>query len=122
MHLEPSGIRLAIDDFGKGYLPLARLRQLPPFAEIKLDRAFVADCAKDKGHAAICKSMIDLAHNFGSVAVAVGVETPADVNALTHMGCDLGQGYLFAQPMSEDRFHALLRQRAEAAPRPVAVR
>jgi len=113
MHLEPSGIRLAIDDFGKGYVPLARLRQLPQFAEIKLDRAFVTGCSGDKAHAAICKSMIDLAHNFGALAVAVGVENPADSNALTQMGCDMGQGYLFAQPMSEDRFDMLLRQRAE---------
>jgi EAL domain-containing protein (putative c-di-GMP-specific phosphodiesterase class I) len=111
--LEPSGIRLAIDDFGKGYLPLARLRQLPPFAELKLDRSFVADCASDKGHAAICKSVIDLAHNFSAVAVGVGVENPADSNALTQMGCDVGQGYLFAKPMPEERFHALMRQRAE---------
>jgi EAL domain-containing protein (putative c-di-GMP-specific phosphodiesterase class I) len=126
--LDSSGIRLAIDDFGKGYLPLARLRQLPPFAEFKLHRSFVADCANDKGHAAICKSVIDLAHNFNALAVGVGVENPAHSNALTQMGCDLGQGYLFAQPMPEDRLHALLRQRAEraaAAPavtRPAAVR
>ena len=111
--LEPSGIRLAIDDFGKGYLPLARLRQLPPFAEFKLHRSFVADCASDKGHAAICKSVIDLAHNFSAVAVGVGVEDAAASNALTQMGCDVGQGFLFAQPMPEERFHALLRQRAE---------
>jgi EAL domain-containing protein (putative c-di-GMP-specific phosphodiesterase class I) len=113
--LEPSNIRLAIDDFGKGYLPLARLRKLPPFAEFKLHRSFVADCASDKGHAAICKSVIDLAHNFGAVAVGVGVEDAAASNALTQMGCDVGQGFLFAQPMPEERFHALLRQRAERA-------
>src|SRR5262245_16759345 len=111
--LEPSGISLAIDDFGRGYVPLARLHELPPFAELKLDRAFVADCSVDRGHAAICKSVIDLAHNFGAKAVGVGVEKPADANALMQMDCDLGQGYLFAQPMAEDRFLALLRQRAE---------
>jgi EAL domain-containing protein (putative c-di-GMP-specific phosphodiesterase class I) len=111
--LESSGIRLAIDDFGRGYVPLTRLRQLPPFAELKVDRTFVADCANDKGHASICKSVIDLAHNFGALAVGVGVENPADALALTQMGCDLGQGYLFAQPMPEDRFHTLMRQRAE---------
>jgi EAL domain-containing protein (putative c-di-GMP-specific phosphodiesterase class I) len=111
--LEASGIRLAIDDFGRGYVPLARFRELPQFAELKLDRTFVNDCAVDRSHAAMSKSVIDLAHNFGSKAVAVGVEKPADANALTHMDCDLGQGYLFAQPMAEDRFHALLRQRAD---------
>jgi EAL domain-containing protein (putative c-di-GMP-specific phosphodiesterase class I) len=111
--LQPSGIEFAIDDFGRGYLPMARLQELPRFSELKLDRGFVAGCAADKGHAAICKTVIDLAHNFGSSAVAVGVEDPADANALTKMDCDIAQGYLFAQPMAVDRFQALLRQRAE---------
>ena len=115
--LQPSGIAFAIDDFGRGYLPLARLQELPRFSELKLDRSFVAGCAADKGHAAICKTVIDLAHNFGSNAVAVGVEDPADANALAKMGCDIAQGYLFAQPMVVDRFHTLLRQRAEQANR-----
>jgi EAL domain-containing protein (putative c-di-GMP-specific phosphodiesterase class I) len=96
---------------------MARLQELPRFSELKLDRGFVAGCAADKGHAAICKTVIDLAHNFGSKAVAVGVEDPADANALAKMGCDIAQGYLFAQPMAVDRFQALLRQRAEQANR-----
>jgi EAL domain-containing protein (putative c-di-GMP-specific phosphodiesterase class I) len=116
--LQPSGIAFAIDDFGRGYLPLARLQELPRFSELKLDRGFVAGCAADKGHAAICKTVIDLAHNFGSNAVAVGVEDSADASALAKMGCDIAQGYLFAQPMAVDRFHTLLRQRAEQTNRP----
>ncbi|MFL6932656.1 MAG: EAL domain-containing protein [Xanthobacteraceae bacterium] len=111
--LQPSGIAFAIDDFGRGYLPMARLQELPRFSEFKLDRGFVAGCAADKGHAAIGKTVIDLAHNFGSEAVAVGVEDPADANALAKMGCDVAQGHLFAQPMAMERFQALLRQRAE---------
>ncbi|MFL5106603.1 MAG: EAL domain-containing protein [Xanthobacteraceae bacterium] len=111
--LQPSGIAFAIDDFGRGYLPMARLQELPRFSELKLDRGFVAGCAADKGHAAIGKTVIDLAHNFGSEAVAVGVEDPADANALAKVGCDIAQGYLFAQPMAMERFQALLRQRAE---------
>jgi EAL domain-containing protein (putative c-di-GMP-specific phosphodiesterase class I) len=110
--LESCKIKLAIDDFGRGYLPLGRLRELS-FAELKLERSFVTDCATDKGHAAICRSVIELAHNFDAKAVAVGVEKPADAHALFRMGCDLGQGYLFAQPMAQDRFLILLRQRAE---------
>jgi EAL domain-containing protein (putative c-di-GMP-specific phosphodiesterase class I) len=112
--LESCGVKLAIDDFGRGYLPLTRLREVP-FAELKLDRSFVFDCATDKNHAAICRTVIDLAHNFGATAVAVGVEKPADALALFRMGCDFGQGYLFAQPMAQDRFLILLRQRAAAS-------
>jgi EAL domain-containing protein (putative c-di-GMP-specific phosphodiesterase class I) len=116
--LAPLNVKLAIDDFGRGYSSLARLKELP-FAELKLDRAFVADCGTDKVNAPLCKTVIDLAHNFGSAAVAIGIEKAADALALTSMGCDLGQGFLLGQPMPEDRFISLLRQRAAGQGRPV---
>jgi EAL domain-containing protein (putative c-di-GMP-specific phosphodiesterase class I) len=109
--LERHNVRLAIDDFGRGYSSLARLGELP-FAELKLDRAFVADCGTDKVNAPLCKTVIDLAHNFGRVAVAMGIEKAADALALVSMGCDFGQGFLLGQPMPEERFISLLRQRA----------
>ena len=56
--------------------------------------------------------MIDLAHNFGRSVVAVGIEKAADALALVSMGCDYGQGFLLGQPMPEERFVSLLRQRA----------
>jgi EAL domain-containing protein (putative c-di-GMP-specific phosphodiesterase class I) len=107
-----NGIKLAIDDFGRGHSSFAQLKHLP-FAEIKLDRSFVKGCASDKGNAAICKTIIDMAHNFESEAVAIGVENVADSAALTRMGCDLGQGYLFSEPISEHHFVALLMRRAK---------
>ena len=106
-----SNVRLAIDDFGRGYSSLARLGELP-FSELKLDRAFVADCGTDKVNAPLCKTVIDLAHNFGRTAVAMGIEKAADAVALVSMGCDYGQGFLLGQPMPEERFLSLLRQRA----------
>jgi EAL domain-containing protein (putative c-di-GMP-specific phosphodiesterase class I) len=109
--LERHNVRLAIDDFGRGTSSLARLGELP-FAELKLDRAFVADCGTDKVNAPLCKTVIDLAHNFGRVAVAMGIEKAADAVALVSMGCDFGQGFLLGQPMPEERFISLLRQRA----------
>ncbi|HET7679392.1 MAG TPA: EAL domain-containing protein [Xanthobacteraceae bacterium] len=109
--LSPLNVRLAIDDFGRGYSSLMRLKELP-FAELKLDRGFVADCGTDKVNAPLCKTVIDLAHNFGSIAVAIGIEKASDAVALVSMGCDLGQGFLFGQPMPEERFISLLRQRA----------
>ncbi len=104
-------VKLAIDNFGRGYSSLARLKVLP-FAELKLDPTFVTDCGTDKVNAPLCKSVIDLAHNFGSLAVAIGIEKAADALALTSMGCDIGQGFLLGQPMPEERFMSLLRQRA----------
>ncbi len=109
-------VQLAIDDFGRGYSPLVRLKELP-FAELKLDRAFVTDCGTDKVNAPLCKTVIDLAHNFGSVAVAIGIEKASDTLALVSMGCDYGQGFLLGQPMPEERFVSLLRQRAGAQAR-----
>ena len=56
--LAEHNVRLAIDDFGKGYASLTKLKELP-FAEMKLDRSFVAGCGTDKVHAPICKTVID---------------------------------------------------------------
>jgi EAL domain-containing protein (putative c-di-GMP-specific phosphodiesterase class I) len=116
--LSPLNVKLAIDDFGRGYSSLARLKELP-FAELKLDRTFVSDCGTDKVNAPLCKTVIDLAHNFGSAAVAIGIEKASDALALTSMGCDIGQGFLLGQPMPEERFISLLRQRAAGQGRPM---
>lgn len=115
--LKPLNVQLAIDDFGRGHSSLARLKELP-FAELKLDRTFVADCGTDKVNAPLCKTVIDLAHSFGSIAVGIGIEKASDALALVSMGCDYGQGFLLGQPMPEDRFASLLRQRAQPQPRP----
>ncbi|MBX9775163.1 MAG: EAL domain-containing response regulator [Xanthobacteraceae bacterium] len=112
-------VKLAIDNFGRGYSSLARLKALP-FAELKLDPTFVADCGVDPINAPLCKTVIDLAHNFGSLAVAIGIEKATDALALTSMGCDIGQGFLLGQPMPEDRFISLLRQRAAGQGRALA--
>jgi len=108
--LESCNVRLAIDNFGHSYHALGQLKELP-FAEFKLDRAFVTDCGTDKVNAPLCKAAIDLAHNLGGAAVAVGIEKAADAVALMSMGCDYGQGYLLGQPMPAERFVSLLRQR-----------
>jgi EAL domain-containing protein (putative c-di-GMP-specific phosphodiesterase class I)/CheY-like chemotaxis protein len=117
--LAPLDVKLAVDDFGRGYSSLARLKELP-FAELKLDRAFVTDCGSDRVNAPLCKTVIDLAHNFGSIAVAVGIEKASDALALVSMGCDYGQGFLLGQPMPEERFISLLRQRANPKPKTAA--
>ena len=116
--LAPLNVRLAIDDFGRGYSSLARLKELP-FAELKLDRTFVTDCGTDRVNAPLCKTVIDLAHNFGSAAVAIGIEKASDALALTSMGCDMGQGFLLGQPMPQERFMSLLRQRAAGQGKPM---
>ena len=103
-------VALSLDDFGSGYSSLSRLQELP-FAEIKLDQKFVRNCDTDDTNAALCQLVIDLAHRVGSVAVAEGIETPSELQALHRMGCDRGQGYLFARPMPRDELITALGQR-----------
>jgi EAL domain-containing protein (putative c-di-GMP-specific phosphodiesterase class I) len=104
-------ITLALDDFGSGYSHLARLKELP-FSEVKLDRTMVANCGEDSHNASLCQTAIDLAHHFGATVVAEGIEKRSELQALTTMGCDIGQGFLFAPPMPQDKLIALLQELA----------
>jgi EAL domain-containing protein (putative c-di-GMP-specific phosphodiesterase class I) len=115
-NLRVSGISVAIDDFGAGYSSFSSLRELS-LAEIKINRSFVTGCATEPTNAAICQTAIDLAHRFGSAAVAEGIETVADLQAMQIMGCDFGQGHLIAPPLPTKEFMALLQQRMNK-PRP----
>lgn len=101
---------LAIDDFGAGYSSLARLRQLP-FSELKIDRSYVTDCDADRTNAGLCEVIVELAHRFGLKTVAEGIETTHESHKLQGIGCNVGQGYLFAKPMDKASFLSLLRRR-----------
>jgi EAL domain-containing protein (putative c-di-GMP-specific phosphodiesterase class I) len=101
---------LAIDDFGAGYSSLARLRQLP-FCELKIDRSYVTDCDKDRTNAGLCETVVELAHRFGLMSVAEGIETPHESHKLQAIGCAVGQGYLFAKPMSKQDLIKIMRRR-----------
>jgi EAL domain-containing protein (putative c-di-GMP-specific phosphodiesterase class I)/DNA-binding CsgD family transcriptional regulator len=96
--LRLKGIPLSIDDFGTGYASLKLLQQMP-YSEIKIDRYFVAELARSRDAAAIVRSIIDLAANFGMNCVAEGVETEAVATLLEQMGVSKLQGDLIAQPM-----------------------
>jgi EAL domain-containing protein (putative c-di-GMP-specific phosphodiesterase class I) len=108
--LRGSGISMSMDDVGPGFAPFASLRE-GAFAELKLDVGVTRNCAIDAANAAICRNVIDCAHRIGSVAVAEGIESATDLQALQTMGCDLGQGVLIAPPLPETGFLDLLRQR-----------
>jgi EAL domain-containing protein (putative c-di-GMP-specific phosphodiesterase class I) len=112
--LHQAGVSLAIDNFGRGNSSFGLFKELP-FYEIKIDRSFAHGCSIDKGNANICKAMIELAHNFGSKASAVGIETSEDAGKLADIGCDSGQGYLFAKPMTEQELMAMVMA-ARSAP------
>lgn len=104
-------IHLSVDDFGMGYSHLARLKQLP-FAEVKIDRSLVMNCGEDPNNASLCSAAINLAHGFGCAAVGEGIETAPELKTLLQLGCDFGQGYLFARPMSRDHLISMLVKNA----------
>jgi EAL domain-containing protein (putative c-di-GMP-specific phosphodiesterase class I) len=105
---------LALDDFGAGYSSLARLRQLP-FSELKIDRSYVTDCNSDKVNAGLCETIVELAKRFDLKTVAEGIETTHESHKLQGIGCDIGQGYLFAKPMAKEAFVGLLGRRMVGA-------
>lgn len=112
---------LALDDFGAGYSSLARLRQLP-FSELKIDRSYVTDCHVDKVNAGLCETIVELAKRFDLKTVAEGIETTHESHKLQGIGCDIGQGYLFAKPMAKATFVELLGRRMAGAPKPAEKR
>ncbi len=101
--LDDMGASLSIDDFGIGYSSLAYLKKLP-VCELKIDQSFVFGMVKNENDEIIVRSTIDLAHNLGLKVVAEGIEDRETLQLLTKLGCDIGQGYLFATPMPPDDF------------------
>ena len=101
---------LALDDFGAGYSSLARLRQLP-FSELKIDRSYVTNCHSDRVNAGLCETIVELGQRFGLKTVAEGIETTHESHKLQGIGCDIGQGYLFAKPMSKAQLIGIMRRR-----------
>ncbi len=115
---------LALDDFGAGYSSLARLRQLP-FSELKIDRSYVTNCHADRINAGLCETIVELGKRFGLKTVAEGIETTHESHKLQGIGCNAGQGYLFAKPMAKAQLIGIMRRRlmpASAQPRPEARR
>ena len=100
------GAELAIDDFGTGWSSLSRLLDLPLTA-LKVDRSFVADLPDGVG-AAVVTATVTLGHELDMFVVAEGVETPAQLQRLVELGCDVGQGYLFAAPLRPHEVRAVV--------------
>jgi diguanylate cyclase (GGDEF)-like protein len=96
--LAAAGVRISLDDFGRGQTSLAYLSALP-ISELKVDRGFVADMRENPAHAAIVRSVVDLGHNLLLRVVGEGVETEEVLAELRECGCDLVQGFLVARPM-----------------------
>ncbi len=105
--LRAAGIKIAIDDFGTGHSSLQRIKTLP-VDQLKIDASFVRDMLDDPSDRSIVQSTISLAHDLGLSVVAEGVETQAQADLLTRMGCDQVQGYLIAKALPADEAARLM--------------
>ncbi len=114
--LHELGVRVVLDDFGTGYSSLAYLSQLP-LDVIKVDRSFVAGLHESPANLAIVRAVVGLAQGLGIVVTAEGIEREDQLQALRELGCDRGQGFLFARPCpAEEAGRALLRGDVAALP------
>jgi diguanylate cyclase (GGDEF)-like protein/PAS domain S-box-containing protein len=111
--LRDLGVRLAIDDFGTGYSSLSYLQTLP-MTVLKIDRAFVT--ANSPRAAPVLRGIVELGKAMGLGLVAEGIETTDQVARLRELGCEHGQGFLFARPLEGDRIDRLL-----ADPQPLSM-
>ncbi len=100
--LRLAGFKLAMDDFGTGYSSLAYLKQFP-FHVLKIDRAFINDLTESQESYTLVKTIIEMANNFKMKTVAEGVETADQLKLLKKLGCDYGQGFYLAKPMTADK-------------------
>ncbi|GIH94246.1 putative bifunctional diguanylate cyclase/phosphodiesterase [Planobispora siamensis] len=117
--LRELGIRIALDDFGTGYSSLAYLRTLPVDI-LKIDRSFITPLTgtdHDEQAHAFTQSIVELAARLRLSAIAEGVESAQQAQALRQMGCRLVQGYLFSPPVEAAHIDALLEHGPDWQPR-----
>ena len=105
--LRTDGASIAIDDFGTGYSNLARLRSMP-LDRVKLDPSLIADFENCEKARVIVQAVVQLIKGVGCEIVAEAVETTGQADILRAMGCDTVQGYIFAEPMFEADYRAMI--------------
>lgn len=99
--LTNAGVKASIDDFGTGYSSLLYLKRLPA-CELKIDRAFVKELNGENDDATIVSAIVALARTLNLKVVAEGVETQAQQEFLTELGCNTLQGYLLGKPVTAE--------------------
>ena len=112
--MRSAGMAVSLDDFGTGYSSLTYLQKID-IDFIKIDQSFVRNLKPASTDLALCKAIISLAHDLGMQVVAEGVETAEQRDLLMATGCDFGQGYWFARPLTVAAFDDFMRADGSAA-------
>lgn len=107
--LRELGVGVAIDDFGTGYSSISYLRRLPVDI-VKVDQSIIADLAEDEAQVRFVGAILRLIEAAGLVAVVEGIETPAQLDRLTGLGCSCGQGFALGRPMPAEEIVPLLQR------------
>lgn len=107
--LKALGVRLSMDDFGKGYSSLSYLRRFP-FDVLKIDKEFIDNLEDNESNQNLVVSILALANSMGLTVVAEGVETFAQVQFLKDKGCHLAQGYYFSQAIPAEQVQAFYQR------------
>jgi len=100
--LRQRGLRVAVDDAGSGFASMRHILHLLPDI-IKLDRSLIAGIREDTGQHALGAAMVEFAQQINATLVAEGIETPAELSAVTGLGMTAGQGYLLGRPSIQPR-------------------
>jgi EAL domain-containing protein (putative c-di-GMP-specific phosphodiesterase class I) len=109
--LKKLGIRLAIDDFGTGYSSLSYLQRFP-IDILKIDKSFVDKIGNGKEGKAVARAIIMMGDSLNLKTIAEGIERPEQIAALQNLGCEAGQGFHFARPLTTDDMEAWLKEKA----------
>jgi EAL domain-containing protein (putative c-di-GMP-specific phosphodiesterase class I) len=112
--LKRLGVQIAMDDFGTGYSSLSYLKRFP-VDQVKIDRSFVDGLGHDSDDTAIVRAVVTLARALNLQVTAEGIERPDQLAHLRSLGCERGQGYLFARPAPAEALTRLLYGEAHDA-------
>lgn len=106
-NLNALGVKLAIDDFGKGYSSFSSLKHINIDC-MKIDKYFVDDISSDEKTYVLIRSMVEMGRNLGFEVIAEGIETQEQFDIVKKLGCDAAQGYLFSKPIVASEMTQLL--------------
>ena len=111
------GVQIAIDDFGTGYSSLAHLQRFPVDA-LKIDRSFITDLKQNREGETLIQTLVQLGKALSIETFAEGIEQQSELTLLKDQKCDMGQGFLFAEPLSVADTEAFLKSWAKDADLP----